>query len=200
MSARGNYLSQDWPDMSFSTKELCRYVAVPNNASFARLKSLGRYLVGRPRLVYKYAFQDEAHAIDTLVDTDFAGCAVTRRSTSGGCCLIGSCCVKHWSKTQSTIALSSGEADLGGIEYGMSQSFGLESICRDLGMDLKIRVHSDATAAIGIAKRQGLGRIGRLHTSDLWVQEKIRNGHVELLKIAGKENPADLSPNMSTGR
>ena len=59
-------------------------------------------------------------------------------------------------------------------------------------MDLKIRVHSDATAAIGIAKRRGLGRIRHLHTADLWVQEKIRNGHVELLKIAGKENPADL--------
>ena len=65
-------------------------------------------------------------------------------------------------------------------------------MCRDLGMDLKIRVHSDATAAIGIAKRRGLGRIRHLHTADLWVQEKIRNGHVELLKTPGKENPADL--------
>ena len=59
-------------------------------------------------------------------------------------------------------------------------------------MDLKIRVHTDATAAIGIAKRRGLGRIRHLHTADLWIQEKIRNGQVELLKIPGKENPADM--------
>ena len=106
--------------------------------------------------------------------------------------MIGSCCVKHWSKTQSTIALSSGEAELGGIAYGMAQALGLQSICRDLGMDLKLRVHSDATAAIGIAKRRGLGRIRHLHTADLWVQEIIRNGHVELLKTPGQESPADL--------
>ena len=87
--------------------------------------------------------------------------------------MIRSCCAKHWSKTQSTIALSSGEAELGGIAYGMAQALGLQSICRDLGMDLKLRVHSDATAAIGIAKRRGLGRIRHLHTADLWVQEKI---------------------------
>ena len=92
--------------------------------------------------------------------------------------MYGSCCVKHWAKTQSTIALSSGEAELGGIAYGMAQSLGLQSILRDLGMDLKIRVHSDATAAIGIAKRRGLGRIRHLQTADLWVQENIRSGHV----------------------
>ena len=56
VGARGNYLSQDRPEISFSTKELCRDVAVPNNASFAKLKRLGRYLVGRPRLVHRYAF------------------------------------------------------------------------------------------------------------------------------------------------
>ena len=81
---------------------------------------------------------------------------------------------------------------MGGIAYGMAQALGLQSICRDLGLDLKLRVHSDATAAIGIAKRRGLGRIRHLHTADLWVQEKIRSGHVELLKILGSENPADL--------
>ena len=59
-------------------------------------------------------------------------------------------------------------------------------------MELKLRVHSDATAAIGIAKRRGLGRIRHLATTDLWIQEKIRDGKVELLKILGTENPADV--------
>ena len=126
-----------------------------------------RYITGRPRLAYVFKFQDANDTIDAFVDTDFAGCAVTRRSTSGGCCMLGSCRVKHWSKTQSTIALSSGEAELGGIAYGMAQAIGLQSMCRDSGMELKIRIHSDATAAIGIAKRRGLGRIRHLHTADL---------------------------------
>ena len=52
-------------------------------------------------------------------------------------------------------------------------------------------MHSDATAAIGIRKRRGLGKIRHLHTADLWVQERTRNGDIELLKVLGTENPAD---------
>ena len=53
-------------------------------------------------------------------------------------------------------------------------------------------MHTDATAAIGIARRRGMGKIRHLDTTDLWVQEKIRSGRVELLKIPGAENPADV--------
>ena len=35
------------------------------------------------------------------------------------------------SKTPSTIALSSGEAELGGIAYGMAQYIGVKSLCAD---------------------------------------------------------------------
>ena len=56
---------------------------------------------------------------------------------------------------------------------------------------LQIRVHTDATAAIGIARRRGMGKIRHLDTTDLWVQEVVRSGRVELCKVLGAENPAD---------
>ena len=99
--------------------------------------------------------------------------------------------VKHWSKTQTTVSLSSGEAELHGICAGVAQGLGLQSICKDLGFSYKLRVHSDATAAIGIARRRGMGEIRHLDCSDLWVQEKIRSAQIELVKIAGADNPAD---------
>ena len=58
-----------------------------------------------------------------------------------------------------------------GIGQGVAQALGLQSLARDMDWSLDIRVHSDATAAIGIAKRRGLGKVRHLHTSDLWVQE-----------------------------
>ena len=73
----------------------------------------------------------------------------------------------------------------------MAQALDVQSVCADMGRQLEPRPHSDATAAIGIAKRQGLGKIRHLHCIDLWVQEKVRNGDIELLKILGTENPAD---------
>ena len=48
-SARANYLAQDRPDIALSTKELCRKFAVPNQASFLKLKRVVRYLIGLPR-------------------------------------------------------------------------------------------------------------------------------------------------------
>eukprot|EP00969_Alexandrium_andersonii_P132009 5837431-Alexandrium_andersonii.AAC.1 len=47
-------------------------------------------------------------------DADFAGCVATRRFTRGGAAVRGARATKHWSSTQKTIALSSGEAELAG--------------------------------------------------------------------------------------
>ena len=74
----------------------------------------------------------------------------------------------------------------------MAQAISLQSLAKDMNWDLKIRLHSDATAAIGISKRRGLGKIRHLNTADLWVQEKVRTEAVDLVKILGTENPADL--------
>lgn len=99
--------------------------------------------------------------------------------------------IKHWSKTQATIARSSGEDELHGIAAGIAQAMGLRSLCKDLGFNVDIRVHSDATAAIGIARRRGMGKIRHLDTTDLWIQERVRSKDVELVTVLGSENPAD---------
>ena len=85
--------------------------------------------------MYRFDFipkgQTPANSIELYVDTDFAGCRETRRSTSGGVALVGGANIKHWAKTQTTIALSSGEAKLNGIGAGIAQGLGVQSICRD---------------------------------------------------------------------
>ena len=105
--------------------------------------------------------------------------------------LRGSHCLKHWSSTQPTIALSSGEAELGGLCKGAANGIGLQSVAKDLGIPLNIRVRSDATAALGIARRLGIGKIRHLDTSLLWIQQKIKDGDLIVDKILGTDNPAD---------
>ena len=106
--------------------------------------------------------------------------------------MLGGCLIKHWSKTQSTISLSSGEAELHGIAYGAAQALGMQSLLKHLGWTIQIRVHSDATAAIGICRRKGLGKVRHLATTDLWIQDKVRSRKLDLVKILGTENPADV--------
>ena len=134
-----------------------------------KLKRMARYLNSHRRLVYKYAWGDpqtvhspSEEIFDMCVDTDFAGWGQTRRSTSGGIIMYNGHCVKHYSVTQSTLCLSSGESELHGISKGVSVGLGMQSIAKDLGFYISVRIHSDACAAIGIARRRRLGKIKHL--------------------------------------
>ena len=145
-----------------------------------------------PRLVYNFEHQPSNNAMRVFVDTDFAGCHTSRRSTSGGVALRGGHCIKHWATTQTTVALSSGEAELGGMCRGASHGVGLQALAADLGIPLSLEVLADATAAIGMCRRRGLGRIRHLHVADLWVQDRVRKGDFALTKTPGESNSADM--------
>ena len=190
-AARANYLAADRVDAQFAAKEICRCMAHPNQASWNALKRLCRYLVGLPRLVFVYPWQ-EADSIEIYTDTDWAGCPRTRKSTSGGCIMVGAHLVKSWSSTQSSVALSSGEAEFNGVVRGAGAGLGYQSLLRDLGQDLPVRVWTDSSAAMGTCSRQGLGKLRHLDTHTLWVQQAVRSRRLQLVKISGDVNPADI--------
>ena len=83
LAARANYLAQDRPDLSFSCKELCKHVSAQSLHNVAKLKRSIRYVVLPPQLVWSFHVQDGASNLRCFVNTDFAGCLNTRRSTCG---------------------------------------------------------------------------------------------------------------------
>ncbi len=112
--ARANCLAQYRADIAYAVKEACRGMANPKANSWENIKRVVRYLKGEPRVVYEYNWQNHED-ISVYVDTDWAGCFKTRKSTSGGVIMRGGHVLKHWSSTQQTVALSSGEAEVKGI-------------------------------------------------------------------------------------
>ena len=104
----------------------------------------------------------------------------------------GPALLKAWSRTQGIVALSSGESELAAVTKAATEALGVQSVLADYGVESRIEIHSDATAAIGICKRQGLGRVRHLATADLWVQQKVREKVLKLCKLPGKDNPSDL--------
>ena len=106
--------------------------------------------------------------------------------------MIGQHLLKHWSTTQKVLALSSGEAELAGILKGTSEGMGLRSLAQDLGVTVDLHIRTDSSAAIGICRRTGLGKVRHLAVGQLWVQEKLRAGEFTLHKHPGPENPGDL--------
>ena len=155
------------------------------------LKRLARYLRARPRMVFEFEFQ-AADGFECYTGTDWAGCTRTRKSTSGGCLMLGRHLIKAWSATQASIALSSGEAEYYGVVHGTGIALGMQALYGDIGLSLPIRVWTDSSAAIGIGGRQGLGKLRHLECHSLWVQQRLRRKEFKLLKVAGEVNPADL--------
>ena len=138
-AARANYLSADRLDVQFACKEICRWMSKPSMHAWKALKRVCRYLVGAPRLVYVFERQT-VDAIDVYTDTDQSGCPLTRKSTSGGCVMLGKHAVKHWSSTQTSISLSPGEAEFAGVVRGAGQGLGYQALLRDVGVELPLRV------------------------------------------------------------
>ena len=143
-------------------------------------------------MIHTVPFEPLGESLTIFVDSNFAGCIETRESTSGGCILWASSMIKPWSKTQATIALSSGEAELGAVVKGATEALGMQAFLKDLGHDVKLHITSDATAAIGMVKREGLGRVRHLATADLWVQQRVRSGDIAVSKVPGADNPSDI--------
>ena len=62
----------------------------------------------------------------------------------------------------------------------------------DTGVDLPVRVWTDSSAAMGTAERQGLSKLRHLECHSLRLQQRLRRKALELRKVPGEENPADL--------
>ena len=105
--------------------------------------------------------------------------------------MLGEHLVKSWSVTQGVIALSSGEAEYYGIVKGSSVGMGVQSVLGDLNIKYKLQVLTDSSAAKGIASRKGLGKVRHIEVNQLWVQEKVADGAIELHKTPGDKNLAD---------
>jgi hypothetical protein len=106
--------------------------------------------------------------------------------------MVGGHAVKTWSSTQIGVSLSSGEAEFYGVLKGAGIGLGFQSMMADLGITLPLRLWTDSSAAIGICSRQGLGKLRHLDTHLLWIQQAVRGRRLDLRKVPGEQNPADL--------
>ena len=192
VAARLSYISPDRPDIGFATKEAARNMSKPRASDLRKLRKIGRYLIGRPRLILSFPWQNVQDRIVAFTDSDWAGCAASAKSTSGGAVCLGEHVLKTYCKQQKVIALSSAEAELYAMVSASAEAIAIAAYARDLGMDLGIEMYCDSAAALGITNRAGIGKVRHLRTQGLWVQEARVSGRIEYKKVLGEKNPADL--------
>ena len=191
-AARINYMAMDRCDLSFVAKDLARSMAKPMIGDNVRMKRAIRYIKGRPRAQLLFVWQTEMSKLVTMVDSDWAGCTRTRRSTSGGVIIRGRHLLTHWSSTQANIALSSGEAELNAIVKGTSETLGMNNMMKSCGQENDLELRTDSSAASGVAHRRGCGKMKHLEAKQLWVQDVVMNKEIRVNKIPREQNPSDV--------
>ena len=100
------------PDINYAVKELTRGLQAPTKQDYNKLKHLLRYLRGTEDYALAISPKSsttvgEGVELQIHVDSDWAGCSTTRKSTTGVLISLWGCAIHHVCRTQKTIATSS---------------------------------------------------------------------------------------------
>jgi hypothetical protein len=104
------YLCASRPDIMLNVCMCARFQYDPKECHLVAVKQILRYLVSTPCFGIWYP-KGSTFDLIRYSDSDYAGCKVDRKSTSGTCRFLGRSLVSWSSKKQTSVALSTVEAE-----------------------------------------------------------------------------------------
>ena len=102
--------------------------------------------------------------LDSYTDADWAGGQVTRRSTTGTALYLGGTLLKERCKGQSCQSLSSCESECYSAVSTTAEAMHMHKLLAFIGINVKIRLRIDATAANALVERRGCGTLKHKQT------------------------------------
>ena len=152
-----NYLSTTTrPDIAFGSHLLSSFLENPGLAHWVAAKHVLRYLQGTKS--HKLSYRYDSSGIDLLgfTDADYGGNIDSRRSTSGYCFYLqkNSGMVSWRSKLQTTVALSTAEAEVTAATAGAQELVHLHGVLTDIGIiqTLPLTIMVDNQACMALVK------------------------------------------------
>lgn len=121
------------PDIAAAVGILCRHVSQPTERDWKAVKRVMRYLSGTRHARLRLSAGEEP-VLKCYVDADWRGDKKDRKSTSGHLFILGSGPVAWSSKKQSTVAISSSEAEYVAAAYACQELLWLRQLLSDMGL------------------------------------------------------------------
>jgi hypothetical protein len=144
------YLCASRPDIMLSVCMCARFQSDPKECHLVAIKRILRYLVSTPCLIW-YPKRSTFELIG-YSDSDYTGCKVDRKSTSGTCQFLGKSLVSWSSKKQTSVALSIVEVEYVAAGQCCSQLLLMRQTLQDFGYNLsKVPLLCDNGNAIRLA-------------------------------------------------
>jgi hypothetical protein len=190
------------PDISYSVSELSRFVSNPGQVHLEQAKRVFRYLSKTSALHLEYspsAVPGSPVADNQLwgyVDSDWAGCPDTRRSTSGYVLMLNGAAVSWRCKRQSVFALSSAEAEFIAASSMVQEVIFLRKFLDNLGFkqNSPTPIFADNETCIHWSEGSvgGSDRAKHIDLRKHFVHDARQQGILQLQKIDSEFNGADL--------
>ncbi|CAE7496760.1 RE1 [Symbiodinium microadriaticum] len=204
------YLQADVVEAQFGIRWLAQHMNKPTAGALRVLRHMILYLKGTssygigfpvPTRGVGITVQSKSglDVLETHTDADWAGDREHRRSVSGCVITLNGHMLSSSSRTQKTIALSSGESEYASAVSGTCDQVFIRNAV-EFVMRSKVESHLllDSAAARGVIARQGAGRIRHLEAKMLWLQQYARE-HLSVHPVDGKHNIADLGTKSLNG-
>lgn len=183
------------PDIAYAVSVVSRFSANPTTDHWLAVQRILRYLRGT--LDLELAFSGDLRPLVGYSDADWAGDISTRRSTSGYVFSIGTGPISWSSKRQSTVSLSTCEAEYIGQTQATKEAVWLRNLLAELTYmnerDIPTTIiYGDNQGAIALAKNPKFhGRSKHIDIQHHYVREKVEDRTVGLKYIETSKQIAD---------
>ncbi|KAG8480261.1 hypothetical protein CXB51_024850 [Gossypium anomalum] len=180
------------PDLSYAVSAVSRYMANPGKEHWKAVQWILRYLRGTTDVCLQFGRTEDG--VIGYVDADFTGDLDRRRSLTGYVFTIGGCAISWKATLQTTVALSTTEAEYMAITEACKEAIWLKGLFSELNEDLQIStVFCDSQSAIFLTKDQMFHeRTKHIDVRYHFVRDIIARGDIVVSKISTHENPADM--------
>ena len=187
------YLTASRPDITFATSMCAHFQANPKESHLTAVKRIFRYLKHNPNLGLWYP-KDSDFELIGYTDSDHAGCQVDRKSTSGGCQMLGDRLISWSSKKQHSVACSSAEAEYIAAGSCCAQVLWIQNQLLDYGHKFtKTPICCDNTSAILITKNPVQhSKTKHIEIRYHFIRDNVEKGKVELQYIPTDNQIADI--------
>jgi hypothetical protein len=193
-----NYLSVlTRPDIAYAVSTLSQYLDRPGIKHYHAAVQVFRYLSGTRHLGLNF-FKNQLSPLVAYVDADWGNCPDTRRSTTGFVVMSGRHMITWKSSKQSTISLSTSEAEYKALSDLGRELAWLDSFVNETdlsGDQAPIMVKVDNRGAIDLAKSKISQNGFRTKHMDIrlhFVRELLEIGLMTLIYVPSNGNAADF--------
>lgn len=142
------------PDLSYAVNYFSRYQHSQTEARWKGLKKILRYIKGTLNTLYLCYRKREVEELTCFVDADY-GTEADRISTSGYLVKLFGNIVLWTTKRQTTVALSSTEAELVALATASTELIWIKNILQELGVTINAppRIFEDNQSCIHLLER-----------------------------------------------